>query len=327
MKLNLKQKKILKLLAINCRFTLKDIAKAVGTSKDTVRYQIQKLVEEEKFGFFNTQFVHPNVGYTSTHHWVKLSTNFPIETLKKLPNVNSINSSYGKYNYQILSLTKNKKQLQETIRAIKKLKPLQYKNADLSGQLKRFTNIVPTIDVSIKIPSNKKKVEYELNEEQYAKPNLNFKIKLDEKDKKIVATLLKNPRATFQEISQQTGINHETIKYRIKRYIKNRFINNFGLVPNFHKYGLYNSYFLFKVDKLEKENLIKYLENQKKIYYSPQLSGDYDGMIYVLSKNPEELGKIYNEISLLLDKNLKELDLIFWDKTLKYIQFPIELLK
>jgi len=44
MKLGLKQKKILELLSINCRYTNKDIGKAVGLSEDSVAYQIDKLM-------------------------------------------------------------------------------------------------------------------------------------------------------------------------------------------------------------------------------------------------------------------------------------------
>ncbi len=324
MKLNLKQKKILKLLAINCRFTIRDIAKSIGVSKDAVRYQINNLVNKRKLGFFNVQFVHPNLNYKSAHHWVKLPVDFPLEKLKQIPHINSINSSYGKFNYQLLSFTKTKKQLIETKRAIKKLKPLIYKSAELVGQFKRFTNLVPPIDVRVKIPSNRKKAEYFLNEEQYGEPNLDYKIKLDKKDKKIIFSLLKNPRATFQHISQETEINHETVKYRIKRYVQNHFINNFGLVPNLNKYGLYNAYLLFKLKHLNEKELSIYLNSKKNIYYSPKFEGDYGGMIYILSKTPDELGKIYNEISLLLDKNLIELDMIFWGEVHKYIQFPVE---
>jgi len=103
MKLNLKQKKILKLLSINCRFTNKDIAKSVGLSEDAVRYQIDKLIKEEKMGFFNTQFVHLNLGYSSYHHWIRLPKKVSIDKIKEIPNVNSVNSSFGKFDYQILS--------------------------------------------------------------------------------------------------------------------------------------------------------------------------------------------------------------------------------
>ena len=48
MTLKLKQKRILELLSINCRFSNKDIGKAIGLSEDAVDYQINKLINEDK---------------------------------------------------------------------------------------------------------------------------------------------------------------------------------------------------------------------------------------------------------------------------------------
>jgi len=322
MKLNLKQKKILKLLSINCRFTNKDIAKSVRLSEDAVRYQIDKLIKEERLGFFNTQFVHLNLGYSSYHHWIRLPKKVPIDKIKEIPNVNSVNSSFGKFDYQILSYAKTKKQLKETIKRIKSLKPQEYKFSELIDLNKSFTNVIPSINIEVKIPNNPRKFEYELSDESYALPIKDIQTKLDKVDKKIIKVLIKSPRASYQEIHEETDINHETIRYRMKRYVKERLINNFGLIHDFKKYGLYSSYILYKAKNLNNEELKQYLEHNKNIMYGPKLKGDYDGIIYVLSENPTELGKIYAEIIDIIGSSLQEVDLIIWDKIHKYVQFP-----
>ena len=84
MKLNLKQKKILKLLSINCRFTNKDIAKSIGISEDAVAYQINKLINKEKLAKFNIQFFYPSLGYKDYHIWLRLKKEENIEKLKDM---------------------------------------------------------------------------------------------------------------------------------------------------------------------------------------------------------------------------------------------------
>lgn len=321
MELNLKQKKILKLLSINCRFSNKDIAKAVGISEDSVRYQIENLINKKKLGFFNTQFVHTNLGYISYHHWIRFNSKISLERLKKIPYVNSINTCYGKFNYQILSYAKNKKQIKETIKEIKKLKPLEYEYAEFIEQYKRHTNVIPVIDVSVSIPFNKKKIEYVLRDTLYALPKQNKSV-LDIIDKKIIKALLKSPRASFQEISHITGINHETIRYRIKKYLNEGLINNFGLIHDFQKYGLFNAFVLFKSKSVNDSKFSEYLEKQKNVYFSPKLSGSYDGIVYILASNPVELGKIYNDLIEHLGVSVEKVDLLFWGDVLLYTQFP-----
>lgn len=321
MELNLKQKKILKLLAINCRFSNKDIAKSVGVSEDTVKYQIDNLINNKKFGFFNTQFVHTNLGYTSYHHWIRVGSKISLERLKKIPHINSINSCYGKFNYQVLSYAKNKKQIKETIKEIKKLKPLEYEYAEFIEQYKRHTNVISSISVSVKIPINKKKFEYALRDEMYALPK-SVRSFLDDVDKKIISVLLKNPRASFQEISHKTKINHETIRYRIKKYLNEGLINNFGLIHDYKKYGLFNAFVLFKSKSIDESRFIEYLKNQKNVYFSPKLLGSYNGLVYILAKNPKELGIIYDEVIEHLGVSVEKVDLLFWGDVLLYTQFP-----
>ena len=294
----------------------------MGISKDAVAYQIDKLIKKEKFGFFNTQFVHLNLGYASNHHWIKFKRKVAIKKLEKIPHINSINSSFGKFDYQILSYAKTKKEFEETKRAIKKLKPSIYFHAEQIDQYKRYTNVIPPIDVEVKVPTNAKKFEYAFKKENYEKPLSNQKTKIDSVDKKIINSLIKNPRATFQEIHEKTKLNHETIRYRIKKYVKERLINNFGLINNFKKYGLHTNYFLIKAKKINEEKFTNYLDKQKNVFYCAKLKGDYQIIVYVLSKDPTELGKIYDEILGILEGTVEDIDLLFFNEIHKYIQFP-----
>jgi DNA-binding Lrp family transcriptional regulator len=324
MKLNLRQKKILKLLSINCRFTNKDIAKSVGISEDAVAYQIDKLIHKEKLARYNVQFFFPLLGYEDYHIWIRLKKEEDINKLAKIEKIHSINKSQGKYDLQLLVFSKTKKDFQKVLKEIKEtVNVAEIKYSKFVGITKSFSNIIPTIDINIKIPENNKKFEYVLNSKQYPLGDLSKKFKIDKVDKKVINHLLKKPRATFQELSHLTKLNHETTRYRIKNYVNEQLITNFGLIHDFKKYGLFANYFLIKCDKakLKEKDFVKYLNSQTNIFYSPKLEGDYDLIVYVVSENPSELGEINNEIRKSLGDSIIEMDILFVDEILKYDQF------
>lgn len=60
---------------------------------------------------------------------------------------------------------------------------------------------------------------------------------LDKKDKKIIAMLKNNARASIREISKTTGIRPSTVHQRIKRLIENGVIEKFTLKLNDEKIG------------------------------------------------------------------------------------------
>ncbi len=328
MKLNLRQKKILKLLSINCRFSNKDIAKSLKISEDSVAYQINKLIKKDKLADFSIFFFHPSVGYDSYHVWIR-SKSKDISKLKLINEIHSINESHGKFNLQILVYAKSKRNLLEILRKIKKrIKCEELYYSKLQGMYKVFTNVLPSINVSVKIPTNPKKFEYKLNLVKDSFENLSkesySKIKLDKADFKIIRALVQKPRASFQEIAELTKLNYETIRYRMKRFIQNKLITNFGLIHDFKKYGLYVNYFLLKLNekKLDKKEFQRYINSTQNILYCPKLEGDYNCIVYVVSENPEEQGEIQEGLMNVLGNAIKNLDLLFFSKVLKYEHFP-----
>ncbi|MDP1694544.1 MAG: AsnC family transcriptional regulator, partial [Candidatus Woesearchaeota archaeon] len=116
MDLNLRQKQLLELLSINCRFSNKDIAKSLHCSEDAVEYQIQKLITEEKMASFSVQFDYSLLGYTHYHLLIRVrDLNIKYTLLSKIKEIISINSSYGKYDLQLIVLVKNKAELEKVL--------------------------------------------------------------------------------------------------------------------------------------------------------------------------------------------------------------------
>ncbi|MBU2633655.1 MAG: Lrp/AsnC family transcriptional regulator [Nanoarchaeota archaeon] len=322
MKLNLKQKKILKLISINCRFTNKDIAKSVGMSEDAVAYQINKLIIEKKLARFNVQFFFPMLSYESYHIWLRLKEE-DIKKLKDIKDIHSINKSNGKYDCQILVFAKSQRDFRNILKQIKKKVSIQQINyAKVINNYKNFSNVITLLDIPVKIPKNKKKFEYVLNDIQYAKVDFDTRLSIDKTDKKIIKSLLEHPRASFQKLAHLTGLNHETIRYRMKIFVKEKLITNFGLIHNFDKYGIYVNYFLINIDEKNIKEFLNYINSINNVFYCAKLSGDYNCIVYVASSNPIELGEINSNIRKSLGNSIKDFDMLFLREILKYEQFP-----
>ena len=248
MKLKHTQKAILKLLSINARFSNKDIAKTLKISEETVKYQIDKLVRKEDLAMFYTHFDYKQLDYIVHHILIQTDEQEKsVEALMKIENIFSINTSYGKYDIQILCTTKSLDELDKTIKEIKKatnstkLTVMRYR-----GDYKSFTNIIPAINVDVTIPKNKKNMAYRLNTETFPLGRHDNKFGLDDLDRKIIKRIINNPRKPYSEIAKECITNHETIRNRIKRMLDEGFIQNFGIQHRFHKYNLHTAHLLLK---------------------------------------------------------------------------------
>ena len=219
---------------------------------------------------------------------------------------------------------KSKAELEKVMKDVRKILDIQDMTiAEFHSYIKRFTNIIPPINVDIKIPTNRKNKVYLLNTKEYSFSNNRSLITLDKTDKKIISFILKNPRIKFSEISEKTRINQETIRYRINRYVQRKFIMNFGLLHNFQKYGLYTTQLLVNMKDISKE-LKEFLNKNSHIFYAARLIGSYSAVIYIVSKDPLELGERLKEIRETLKDDLLNMDLIHLERIQKYIQFPMQ---
>ena len=328
MKLNLRQKRILELLAINSRFTNKDIAKSVHTSEDTVEYQIDKLINKEELGNFFVQFDYTQLGYGNHHVLIRLEDKeIDFKKFNKIKEIISVNTSYGKYDLQLVLTIKNDEELNKTITKIKKI--INIKELEVcvfQNYYKKITNLIPEINLHSKIPKNQKNFIYKKVNRQYGS-DLKSKFKIDETDKKIIKALIVSPIGSYQELSKNSGINHETIRYRMKKYVESNFIMNFGLVLNFKRFGYYTNYFLFELKNPDKQKIGKVLQKEEHIFYCAELEGKYNMICYVLSKNPHELGEIFDRVLGELNDYIIESDLLFFDELKKYVQFPMQILE
>jgi predicted HTH transcriptional regulator len=106
--------------------------------------------------------------------------------------------------------------------------------------------------------SEKPQRKKEKNKDESEEENENKKIKLDLKDRKILALLDEDSRLSNSQIAKRVGLSKPAIEYRLKRFEKNNVIFSFYTVIDFTKLGYseYKVYFNFQNTDLEDEKKI-----------------------------------------------------------------------
>lgn len=137
-------------------------------------------------------------------------------------------------------------------------------------------------------------------------------IKLDLKDKKILAMLNENSRYTNSQIAKKVQLSKPAVEYRIKRLEKNNAIFNYFTQINFTKlgYSQYKVYLKLQNASLEDEKqIIDYFCKIENTIWVAKLRGNWDLAVSTLAKNNYEFGKILSELmnkysKFILEKNI-----------------------
>jgi len=128
------------------------------------------------------------------------------------------------------------------------------------------------------------------------------KIKLDEIDTKIIEILMKNARASLEEISEQLKVSKSTVHYRIRKLKENGIIEGFTTKINYKKLG-YEIFALSCVKaKYHQQSLetvaskIKELEGVENVYV---ILGEMDFFVMIRAKDKDQLKNIVEKMIAL----------------------------
>jgi len=324
-KLTNTQKKILKLLSINSRYQTKHLSSVLNLSEKTVENEILRL-QEERYFEFTTYFDYRKLGYRIFHFFISTKNPKKIAELdfNKIHNIISVNSCLGRYDFQVLILAKTNLEAQQMFESLN-LEITNFLVLESFENLIDMTNLNPVIDVEVKLPKNNKTYSYTLNSQTVNTEKEQKEYILEENDKKIIKLLLKNPRLKFSQISQQTNINHETIRYRLKKMIDEKFLIKFGVIHNTTKYSIFSIHLLCNFKTISKTTE-EFLKKSSNIFFAPKTIGSHNLMIYLNFENLEEMGVFIRNFKEITENELLDLQILTIDKFFKFVQFPTKIL-
>lgn len=105
------------------------------------------------------------------------------------------------------------------------------------------------------------------------------RLKIDEKDRKILYELETDARQSTAQIARKAGLSEDAVGYRIRGYLKSGLITKFFIIPNFDKLGLgtYRFYFQFRAtSKAKEQEIIQYIKDRMPCQWMGICNGQWD---------------------------------------------------
>lgn len=215
--LDLLSRKILNEIEMNARIPHSQLAKKLKTSKQVIKYRIEKL-EEQKIiqGYFAIVDL-LKLGYSAHVIYLKLQeiSSTQQETwhkkIDKHPAVMSTGKNAGEWDLTIVIKSRNNAELDKIFKEITEGKEDKIKKKIITTQIES-TYLTETIFYDKQGP------------EAITDGKPALRIKLDKTDEKLLELLAKDGRATLVDLSEKLKLTPNAIKQRIKNLEKNKII-------------------------------------------------------------------------------------------------------
>lgn len=120
-------------------------------------------------------------------------------------------------------------------------------------------------------------------------------IKLDIKDKKLLALLEQNARYSNSQLGKKIRLSKPAVEYRLQRLIDQKTIFNFYTLVNFNAlgYSAYKLYFKLQDATLEDETaIVNYWLRQDNVVWVASLRGRWDVAVTILASSNNQFGQI-----------------------------------
>ncbi|MDH7506581.1 MAG: Lrp/AsnC family transcriptional regulator [Candidatus Thermoplasmatota archaeon] len=293
-KLDLKDRKILYELDLNCRQSNTQIGKKVGLKKDVVAYRIKRMQDEGiitcfwtaintfKLGFevfriyINFQYVSSEIKERIIQHFISYKNIWAVISLKAeidFDVVVWVNDVYEFY---------------------------QFWNKTLD----EFEDYFAKYTISVYVEAFNYKKSYLLQNEIIKTDRLFYRTKcdrktveIDELDYKLLNEIAVNARIPLIDLAEKLKCSSQAINYRIKNLIKNGIINAFRVNVDLPKLGLQHYKLeIYLKDHKQRNAIWNYLKEKPYCDTLNVALGWCDLEFEIIVENIDQLGKIMDEI-------------------------------
>ena len=305
MKLNESDFKLLTYLYHNNREPLTKIAKACKLSREQVDYKIKKYISSKLIMRFIPIIDYTKLGYNCfALFFFKLekfsSFNLFCQKLAKNKNCISWARIYGKYDLVGNFIFKNEKELGDFI---SELFNSPNRISDYLLIKPFFAELYP-----LKFCNHKNLEDLPIIGED------SNKIKIDEKDKKILKCLAEEGRMKLIDIATKSGISIELAFHKLKKLKQNKVILGSRIQFNMEKLGYYFSQILLDIQNFSDENKNKIKHFCKKSKHINSLTFSLtrpNCMIQLFHNNEAELRETMDSLKKLFENEHINLELTF----------------
>lgn len=149
-------------------------------------------------------------------------------------------------------------------------------------------------------------------------------IKIDTKDKKILAALAENSRLSATNLSKIIELSKDAIRYRIKKLKELDLIRkNTAIINSFIFFELYTVLLrLENINEEKEKSIIELLVNNPYVIWFGQCFGEWDFVIDILAKDIKHFDLLMNQIKTQCLRYLKDCETIRMISVAKYETLP-----
>lgn len=320
MKFDLKDRKILYELDLNCRQSNTQIGKKVGLKRDVVAYRIKKLQDEGVIKNFFTVIDTFKLGYSVFRIYINyqyVTSEIKEEIIKYF--VNNKNS-------WVVATIKAEVDLDVVIWVKDIFEFYQFWEKTLD----KYEDYFAKYAISIYIQSMVYKKSYLIPDIQ-EKPNREMckmiyggkSVEIDNIDHGLLNELAVNARAPLIDLAEMLKCSSQSVNYRIKNLVKSGVMTSFRVNIDLSKLGLQR----FKVDIYLKDHKLKkpildYLSDKPFLEFMNLALGWADLEPELVVKNFDELLKILEEINSKFSGVIKKQSFFIAEKVHKIRCMP-----
>lgn len=135
-------------------------------------------------------------------------------------------------------------------------------------------------------------------------------VTLDVTDKKILFALFKDGRALIKDVSDKTSIPRDVVKYRMDRLVKKGVIRYFSPLIDPARLGYpvctWVQFVFQNFDPKEHQKFVAYLQNHQYVFYSAKVTGRFNFMIGLQTKDLDHFEKVLGGILQQFNHLIKE---------------------
>ncbi|MDD5096374.1 MAG: winged helix-turn-helix transcriptional regulator [Candidatus ainarchaeum sp.] len=321
-KIDLKDRKILYILAQNSRLPTNRIAKLVGLSKDAVLYRIRRL---DKMGMVYKYFTRMNpasFGYTSFQLTLSLSPKKEemekiIRHIQMHPFCMNAFTMLGRWDILAEFAVKNDEDVYRIVSDISDacgtaLNDLEVKSCAF---LYKKTNFMDAVgEVGMQPFSSRRSARVQKGP-----------VKLDAKDAAVLRSLDGNGRKKIVDIVKETGLERDAVGYRKRDLEEAGVIENYGAALNIQALGFQSYYIEFGLKNITPEyeaKLRAYFTTQKGVTYGFHAANSLGGVAFFTARGPSELHERLLEFRNNFLPVMRSLEVMTVLKEHKFDYFP-----
>jgi len=320
-KIDLKDRKILYELDLDCRQSNSQIGKKVGLGRDVVAYRINNMEKEGLIKNYFSVIDTFKLGYNVFRIYINfqyLTSEIKKEIIKYFVDYKNswvVVSEKGEIDLSVVVWVKN----------IFDFYTFWNKTLDI------YEEYFEKYSISIYIQANVYEKSYLISDDNESKNDREIckqicdqtKIEIDEIDYKLLNELSENARAPLVDLADKFNCSSQTINYRIKNLIKSGIIQAFRVNLDMSKLNLQ----VFKVDiylknHKMKNTIIEYLKSKSYVEFINFALGWSDIEPEFVVKNLEELMSILDEINSTFSGAIKKQSFFITEKLHKLSCLP-----